>query len=119
MLFMPLLLIIPISLITYFFYNQISYFIIRENPTVEPFLWLIPIIGICMGYFEIYYAWVKVHLQSVFGNFISEVVVRLTVMVLLFAVHWNWIDKDTFIYALSGAYGLQLIAMNLLNYYTF
>ena len=113
MLVMPLLLIIPISAITYFFYNQISYFIIRENPTVEPFLWLIPVIGICMGYFEIYYAWVKVHMQSVFGNFISEVVVRLAVMFLLFAVHWNWIGKDTFIYGLSGAYGLQLIAMKI------
>ncbi len=111
MLFMPLLLIIPISAITYFFYNQISFFIIKENPTVEPFLWLIPIIGICMGYFEIYYAWVKVHMQSVFGNFISEVLVRIVIMLLLFAVYFNWIDKNTFIYGLAAAYGLQLIAM--------
>lgn len=111
MLLMPLLLIVPISAITYFFYDQIAFFILRKNPEISPFLWLIPIIGICMGYFEVYYAWVKVHMKSVFGNFISEVVVRIVVMILLFAVHWNWIDKDTFIYALSGAYGLQLVAM--------
>lgn len=111
MLFMPLLLILPISAITYFFYNQISFFIIKENPTVEPFLWLIPIIGICMGYFEIYYAWVKVHMQSVFGNFISEVLVRIVIMLLLFAVYLDWMDKSTFVYGLAGAYGLQLIAM--------
>ena len=113
MLWMPLLLIIPVSLITWFFYNEISFWIIRENPTVEPFLWMIPIIGICMGYFEIYYAWVKVHMQSVFGNFISEVVVRIVVMLLLFAVHWKIIDRDAFVYCLAGAYGLQLIAMKI------
>jgi O-antigen/teichoic acid export membrane protein len=113
MLWMPLLLIVPVSLITWFFYNEISFWIIRENPTVEPFLWMIPIIGICMGYFEIYYAWVKVHMQSVFGNFISEVVVRILVMLLLFAVYFDFIGRDTFVYSLAGAYGLQLLAMKI------
>ncbi len=113
MLWMPLLLIVPVSLITWFFYNEISFWIIRENPTVEPFLWMIPIIGICMGYFEIYYAWVKVHMQSVFGNFISEVVVRIVVMLLLFAVYFDLIGRDTFVYSLAGAYGLQLLAMKI------
>lgn len=117
MLFMPLFLIIPISALTYFFYNQISFFIIRENPTVAPFLWMIPIIGICMGYFEIYYAWVKVHMKSVFGNFINEVVLRIVILILLFAVHWNWIAKDTFVYALSVAYALQLLAMKIYAMY--
>ncbi len=70
-----------------------------------------------MGYFEIFYAWVKVHMKSVVGNFISEVLVRLLVLLLLFAVHWNWISKDTFIYCLSGAYFLQLLAMKLYAIY--
>ena len=111
MLFMPLLLIVPISLITYIGYNQIAYFIIKDNPSVSPYLWLIPVIGICMGYFEIYYAWVKIHMQSVFGNFISEVLVRAVIFGLLFAVHFRWIEKDTFVYCLALAYGLQLVAM--------
>lgn len=111
MLLMPLLLIVPVSAITYFFYDQIAFYILRQNPMVKPFLWLIPVIGICMGYFEVYYAWVKVHMQSVFGNFISEVVVRILIMGMLFAVHWNWLTKDGFIYGLFAAYLLQLIAM--------
>lgn len=111
MLFMPLLLIVPITIITYFFYDQIAFFILQKNPSIKPFLWLIPVIGICMGYFEVYYAWVKVHMQSVIGNFISEVLVRVVTMVLLFAVYWNWITKGQFIYGLLGAYLLQLIAM--------
>ncbi|MBC7606650.1 MAG: oligosaccharide flippase family protein [Burkholderiales bacterium] len=111
MLLMPFLLIVPVSAISYFFYEQIAFFILQKNPTLKPFLWLIPVIGICMGYFEIYYAWVKVHMQSVFGNFISEVLVRVVIMVLLFGVHWNWLTKDDFIYGLFAAYLLQLIAM--------
>ena len=117
MLVMPLFLIIPISTITYFFYDQIAFFILRENPEIKPFLWLIPIIGICMGYFEVYYAWVKVHMQSVVGNFISEVFVRVTILILLFSVYWNWLTKDGFIYALFGAYLLQFLAMKSYAWY--
>jgi len=111
MLIMPLVLIVPASVISYFFYDQIAYFILRRNPSVRPFLWLIPLIGICMGYFEVFYAWVKVHMQSVFGNFISEVLVRVVVMLMLFSVHWNWLTKEGFIYGLFVAYLLQLLAM--------
>jgi len=111
MLWMPLLLIIPIVLLCGLFYDEIAFFILRKNPTVEPFLWIIPAVGICMGYFEVFYAWVKVHMQSVFGNFISEIVVRVLVMVLLLGVHWDWISKATFLYCTAGAYALQLLAM--------
>ena len=117
MLWMPLLLIVPVCAGLGFFYDEISFFIIRENPTVKPFLWLVPVVGICMGYFEIFYAWVKVHMQSVFGNFISEVLVRVVIMLLLFSVHWNWITRDTFLYCAAGAYGLQLLAMMAYAFY--
>lgn len=117
MLVLPLFLIVPITAITFLGYDQIAYFILKENPQVKPFLWLIPIIGICMGYFEIFYAWVKVHMQSVFGNFISEVLVRVVILCLLFAVHWDWISKDQFIYGLFLAYLLQLIAMKFFAMY--
>ena len=117
MLLLPLFLIIPITAITFLGYDQIAYFILKENPQVKPFLWLIPLIGICMGYFEIFYAWVKVHMQSVFGNFISEVLVRVVILCLLFAVHWDWISKDQFIYGLFFAYLLQLIAMKIFAMY--
>lgn len=117
MLLMPLFLIIPVTAISYFFYDQIAYFILERNPTIRPFLWMIPLIGIFMGYFEVYYAWVKVHMQSVFGNFISEVLVRLVVMAMLFAVHLDWLSKDGFIYGLCGAYFLQFLAMKIYAMY--
>jgi O-antigen/teichoic acid export membrane protein len=111
MLWMPLLLIAPLLVIFYTYYDHIAYLVIQENPAIKPFFWLIPMIGICMGYFEIYYAWVKVHMQSVLGNFISEVLVRLLVMVMLYSVYRGWMSKDSFIYGLLGAYIAQFLVM--------
>lgn len=110
MLWMPLLLIIPICTVGYAFYDEFSSLLIK-NPEAKLYMWLIPLIGFCMAYFEIFYAWVKVHMKSVFGNFISEVLVRALVMVMLFGVHFKWLEENTFIYCLAAAYGLQLIAM--------
>ena len=55
----------------------------------------------------------KVHMQSVIGNFISEVLVRLVVMILLISVHFNWLAKDTFVYCVALAYFVQLVGMKL------
>jgi O-antigen/teichoic acid export membrane protein len=111
MLLMPLLLIIPISLIALFGYDLILSILPKKNQIVEPFLWLIPIIGLFMGYFEIFYSWVKVHMKSVLGNFISEVFVRIIVTVLLFLVYFDFIGIASFIYGLTLAYGTQMLLM--------
>jgi O-antigen/teichoic acid export membrane protein len=113
MLFLPLALIIPLGLGFYIFYDDISHSWIQENPTLRPFFWLIPVIGLFMAYFELFYAWAKVHMQSVMGNFISEVLVRCIVMILLVCVHFDWIAKDTFVYCVALAYFAQMIAMKL------
>ena len=111
MLLLPLLLVIPTVLFVWFGYDTIATSLSKENPIIYNYVWLIPIIGLCMGYFEIFYAWVKVHMKSVFGNFISEVFVRIITTGLLFLVHWNTIDKTTFIYGITFAYGIQMLAM--------
>jgi O-antigen/teichoic acid export membrane protein len=113
MLVLPLALIIPLGLTFYVLYDPISHSWIKENPTLKPFFWLIPVIGLFMAYFEVFYAWAKVHMQSVIGNFISEVLVRVIVMILLFGVHYGWINKDTFVYCVALAYLAQLIGMKL------
>ncbi|MGV3697828.1 oligosaccharide flippase family protein [Flavobacterium sp.] len=111
MLFLPLALIIPLGMGFYLFYDQISHSWISENPTLEPFFWLIPVVGLFMAYFEVFYAWAKVHMQSVIGNFISEVLVRVVVMALLICVHFDLLAKDTFVYCVALAYFAQMIAM--------
>lgn len=113
MLLMPLAFIIPLTLGFYLFYDPISSVWVAENPSLKPFFWLIPVVGLFMAYFEVFYAWVKIHMKSVVGNLISEVLVRLIVMALLFSVHFNWIDKATCVYGIAVAYFAQMVLMKL------
>lgn len=115
-LLLPLLLVIPFSLIAYFGYHQIAGLLSQENPIVYDYIWQIPIIGLSMGYFEIFYAWVKVHLQSVLGSFIKEVLLRILVSISLLAVYFNWITPIQFVYMLMGIY---LFIMLLMQWYAF
>ena len=113
MLFFPLLLIVPISLLFYVFYTPISNGWVIENASLKPFFWLIPVVGLFMAYFEVFYAWVKVQMKSVVGNLISEVLYRLVIMMLLIAVHFDWITKDTCVYGIALSYLAQLIGMKI------
>lgn len=113
MLFLPIALIIPVGLSFYIFYDEISGSWIRENPVLKPFFWLIPLIGLFMAYCEVFYAWAKVHMKSVTGSFIYEVLVRFIIMILLVAVHFDWLAKDTFVYCVAIAYLAQLVGMQL------
>ena len=85
----PLLLIIPILLIGLVFYDEILFFVSKKNAIVKSYIWLIPFIGLCMAYFEIFYAWLRVNMHSVFGNFVKEVGLRLFSLFLLIGVYYN------------------------------
>ncbi|WP_295337070.1 lipopolysaccharide biosynthesis protein [Flavobacterium sp.] len=108
---LPLLVLIPIITIGIAFYAEIASFLSRENPIIYDFAWQIPVIGLCMGYFEIFYAWVKVHMQSVFGSFVKEVLLRIFVSIFLFAVYFDAISAETFVDILMGIYLLTTLVM--------
>ena len=99
-LFLPLFIIIPVGFIGAFMYETISNWISVENPIIKQYTYLIFIVAIFMGYFEVFYAFSKVQMQSVFGNFLKEVFIRLCVTFLLLAVFLQWINQDQFIKAL-------------------
>jgi O-antigen/teichoic acid export membrane protein len=105
----PLLLIIPMLLIGIFFYDEILFFLSKKNAIVKSYIWLIPFIGLCMAYFEIFYAWLRVHMHSVFGNFIKEVGLRLFSLFLLIGVYYNWLTVEGFVYATAGLYFLAFL----------
>lgn len=105
----PFLLIIPILLIGIFFYDEILFFLSKKNLIVKNYIWLIPFIGLCMAYFEIFYAWLRVHMHSVFGNFIKEVGLRLASSFLIISVYYNWITIEGFVYATAVVYFLALV----------
>lgn len=108
---LPLLVLIPISIIGTFFYTDIASFFSRKNPIIYEYVWQIPVIGLCMGYFEIFYAWVKVHMKSVFGSFIKEIVLRVFITIFLFAVYYNCISAATFVDILMVIYLATTLVM--------
>ncbi len=108
---LPLLVLIPIITVGTVFYAEIASFLSRENPIIYDFAWQVPVIGFCMGYFEIFYAWVKVHMQSVFGSFVKEVLLRIFISIFLFAVYFDTISAETFVDILMGIYLLTTLVM--------
>jgi O-antigen/teichoic acid export membrane protein len=113
----PLLLCIPLLLISLFFYDDIAVFLSKENPVVKEFIWLIPFIGLCMAYFEIFYAWARVHMHSVFGNFIKEVGLRLFCLFALVGVYYKWISVVDFVYVTAVIYFLALLVTMFYAFY--
>lgn len=113
----PLLLSIPLILLGMLFYTDISEFLSRENPIVKDYLWLIPFTGLCMAYFEIFYAWARVHMHSVFGNFIKEVGLRFFSLLALIAVYFNWITVIQFVYVTAGIYFVACIVTMFYAFY--
>ncbi|AWG23407.1 sugar isomerase [Flavobacterium faecale] len=105
----PLLLCIPLGLIGLFYFDTIVYFVTKKNPIVKEFIWLIPFVGICMAYFEIFYAWARVHMHSVFGNFIKEVGLRIFSFFATIAVYFGYISPIEFVYVTAGLYFLALL----------
>ncbi|WP_281321767.1 lipopolysaccharide biosynthesis protein [Flavobacterium aestivum] len=112
----PLISIIPFLLLGLFFYDEIIFFLSKQNAVVKDYIWLIPIIGLSMAYFEIFYAWARVHMHSVFGNFIKEVGLRLFSLFLLIAVYYNWLSVEGFVYATTVLY---IVAFLVTMFYAF
>ena len=79
MLFLPLFFIIPAAFIGYFAYDTIVLWLSNENKIVENYVWYIFILAVSMAYFEILFAWTKVHMQTVFGNLMKEVFHRVCI----------------------------------------
>lgn len=117
MLLLPLLLMVPVAIVSAVSNKAIGQFLSRENAIVRDYVWYIFLIGMAMGYFEVFYAWSKVQMQSVFGNFMKEVFVRAGVAVLLFLVFFDTITADTFLKALVGLYLLRTVIMQLYAYW--
>ena len=110
-LFIPLFIALPIGFIGALFYKQISLWLSQENAIIEKYTYLIYIIAVLTAYFEIFYAWAKVQMQSVFGNAIREIFTRLSVMILLGLVFFKELSQEQFIYFLTGSYVVRMLLM--------
>ncbi|SHL90322.1 oligosaccharide flippase family protein [Flavobacterium saccharophilum] len=112
----PILMCIPLGIIGIFFFDDITAFVSKENPVVREFMLLIPFVGLCMAYFEIFYAWARVHMHSVFGNFIKEVGLRLVSTVALIGLYFKWMTLIQFVYFTAAIY---FVAFLITMFYAF
>ncbi len=118
-LLIPLVVIIPLALVGSLTYESITNWISNENLIIKKYTYLIFIVAIFMGYFEVFYAWTKVHMKSVFGNFIKEIFPRFCTSFLLIGVYLKWLTNEQFIYAVVVVYGLSTLIMMLFAFYVY
>lgn len=116
MLLLPLVVILPFFCVVYFFYVPLSSLISQKNPDIYLHAWMIPIIAMCMAYFEIFYAWAKVHLKTVSGNFLKEVLLRIFITVSLVFVSTGQINGDEFLILLLILYALITFIMGFIAF---
>jgi len=104
MLIVPLFIAIPFGFIGNLFYEKISEWLSIKNEVVKEYTFIIYLIAVATAYFEIFYAWSKVQLQSVFGNLLKEIFPRSMVFILLIGFSMGLFSKSEFIYLLTFGY---------------
>jgi len=120
--FFSWILLVPIGITLLFslgyvlLHDQIMNHYSVSNPVVKPFVWLIIVLGFLSAYFELFYAWAKVHLQSVKGNLVKELLHRVLVSTLLIFVYLEYMTPKQFIYSLLIVYGSRTLIMMLIAY---
>ncbi|BAO56448.1 polysaccharide biosynthesis C-terminal domain-containing protein [Nonlabens marinus] len=119
MLFWPLVGAIPIFGLVYWFYEDLKMLITTTNPMVGDYLWPILLIAVFQAYFEIFYAWTKVYLKTIEGNFLKEVFYRAAATVALLLVVFDIISQVQFIQSLILIYFLRMLLMGILAWRTY
>ncbi|WP_242132324.1 lipopolysaccharide biosynthesis protein [Aestuariivivens marinum] len=113
MLIMPLFMAIPIGLLGYVCFDSISVWLTSENKIIKDYIWLIYVSAILFAYFEVFYAWSKVQMRTVFGNFMKEIFHRMCTTVLLFALYLEWLTAVQLVYALVLVHLVRVMVMAL------
>ena len=114
------LVIIALILPFYFQFNTaLLELIAGKGNGVSRFPVLILTIAISTAYFEVFFSWLRVHLKTVFGNFLKEVYPRVLVFLLLMAYILEWIDLDGFINFLIIGYYLRLLCVMCYSFFIY
>ena len=116
MLVLPLVLIIPIGILSYFANEAIGNLLSKENDIVRDYVWHIFFVGMAMAYFEVFYAWARIRMKSMVGNFMKEVFCRIAQTILLILLWFKIIDIEFFINGLVGCYIVRTVIMKIYAY---
>ncbi len=107
----PLFVAIPIGFLITLFYKEISTYLSLKNELIEGYTFVIYLIAIATAYFEVFYAWAKVHFQSVVGNAIKELYHRISTFILLILIWMEVINPQQFIWLMTASYFLRMLIM--------
>ncbi|WP_103068035.1 oligosaccharide flippase family protein [Aquimarina sediminis] len=113
MLVFPFFIAIAVGGIGVIFYSSILDLFSTKNTIVQPYVWTIFVLAISGAYFEVFFAWSKVKLKSVFGNIMKELFLRVCISILLILVYFEILTISQFIYALMAAYILRMVVMKI------
>jgi O-antigen/teichoic acid export membrane protein len=109
--FLPLFIALPIGFLWDYCHEWIMNKVTKENQIIESYTFSIYLIAVACAYFELFYSWTKVQLQTIFGNILKELWNRVVVMILLSAVFFGFITKSEFILYLTFAYIIRAFVM--------
>ena len=118
-------LLLPLVIIAFLFpfykyYNtDLLELISGKESGIYRFPFLIFAIAIATAYFEIFFSWLRVHLKTVFGNFLKEVYPRLLIFSLLMFYIFEGIDLEDFINYLIFGYYLRLFCIMSYSFYIY
>ncbi len=117
--FLPWIALLPATLIGMIGYEQIAQWLSAKNVEVRPYIPLIFLTSVAIAYFEIAYAWARVQLKTVFGNFLKEVFHRVGVMVLLLAIYLHLINFHQLMWGILWVYALRMLLMFVSAFYVY
>jgi len=104
----PWIIITPIIIVILIFYNPLLDYLSQKNAIIRDFVYVVIWVAIATSYFEIFYSWLRIHLKTVFGNFLKEVYPRLAITILLSLRAAEILNNQTFITLLIASYYLRL-----------
>lgn len=113
MLFLPLAALIPLTVFWIFGKDGVTTFLAKRNAVVGGYVWYIYLVGLAMAYFEIFYAWARIAMRSVYGNFMKEIFSRVGQTVLLVLLYFKIITVPVFLMALVGIFVVRMVLMKL------
>ena len=116
---MPIVIAAPASILITVFYESILTYLSKENQLIDNYAYLIFILALLMGYFELFFAWSRVQFKTVYGTIIRELFARLGAFVLLFLVYFEVLSPEQFIYALVFVYALRCLLMAIYALYLY
>ena len=111
---LPLFIALVVGGIGVVFYHSISAALSIQNPVIASYTWVIFAVAVATAYFEVFYAWARVQLQSVAGNALKEIFPRLYLFLLLMALYLFDLSFHCFIVVLVSGYYLRLLLMIIL-----